>query len=59
MLKNWTGAVDDLAFHYDPSHVHRMSVAGSLDLEDEATAEGGEQGAPGDGAPARQPAPVL
>ena len=36
MLRSWTRAVDDLAEHYDPSHAHRMSVAGSLDEDDVA-----------------------
>lgn len=74
MLKNWTRAVDDLAFHYDPSHAHRMSVAGSIDEEVDgslaAAATTAAQGlpplaAPGssggdDGAaPQRQPAPAY
>lgn len=56
MLRSWTGAVDDLADHYDPSHAHRMSVAGSLDEEDLSN------GLPPTGEPAapqRQPAPAL
>lgn len=41
MLSRWTAAVDDLAAHHDPSHVHRASVLASLDegseLEDVAS----------------------
>jgi AAA family ATP:ADP antiporter len=58
MLRSWTRAVDDLAEHYDPSHVHRVSVAGSLDEEDEAAAaaaSGGPTAAP----PGRTPAPAC
>ena len=62
MLKSWTGAVDDLALHYDPSHAHRMSVAGSLDEDDSAGGSAAPAGLPpldGDAAPQRQPAPVY
>ena len=31
MLHRWNGAVDDLAEHYDPAHVHRQSVMASID----------------------------
>jgi hypothetical protein len=70
MLRSWTGAVEDLAEHYDPSHVHRMSVAGSLDEEDAevaavaaaaaaaAAAAGGDDGAAPTPAQ-RQPAPIY
>jgi ATP:ADP antiporter, AAA family len=35
MLHRWTDAVSDLAEHYDPAHVHRMSVMASIDEDDE------------------------
>lgn len=60
MLRSWTGAVKDLS-EFDPSHAHRVSVAGSLDEEEEA----GDLSAPPGGAPGgspgvqRQPAPAL
>lgn len=58
MLRSWNGAVDDLAEHYDPSHAHRMSVAGSLDEDDLAGAAPAPDG-PGAGAQSwRQPAPA-
>lgn len=34
MLYRWTFSVNDLAEHYDPAHIHRASIMGSLD-EDE------------------------
>lgn len=34
MLRAWNGSVDELADHHDPSHVHRMSMLGSLDESD-------------------------
>lgn len=34
MLRKWNSAVADLAEHYDPAHVHRLSVMGSLDEGD-------------------------
>lgn len=34
MLHRWNGSVRDLAEHYDPAHVHRMSILGSIDEED-------------------------
>ena len=60
MLRSWTGAVADLA-EFDPSHAHRMSVAGSLDEEDAAAAAPGQegQGGLGQGGLERQPAPAL
>jgi AAA family ATP:ADP antiporter len=33
MLHRWIGAVEDLAEHYDPAHVHRQSIMGSVDEE--------------------------
>lgn len=46
MLHRWNTAVDDLAEHYDPAHVHRQSVMGSMD-DAEATRDGEEEeGAP-------------
>lgn len=30
---SWNASVAELAEHHDPSHAHRMSVAGSLDEE--------------------------
>ncbi|KAI3428755.1 hypothetical protein D9Q98_007577 [Chlorella vulgaris] len=72
MLRSWTGAVDDLAEHYDPSHVHRMSVAASLDEEDLSgplppvamggSADGGsssDDGGAAAAASARAPAPAC
>lgn len=34
MLRKWNSAVADLAEHYDPAHVHRLSVMGSIDEAD-------------------------
>lgn len=39
MLHQWNGAVTDLAEHYDPGHVHRLSVMGSLDEEEDSKEE--------------------
>ena len=46
MLQSWNGAVDDLADHYDPSHVHRVSVAGSIDDADDEELPELEESAP-------------
>ena len=35
MLQQWKTSVSDLAEHCDPSHVHRQSVMGSLDSDDD------------------------
>lgn len=56
MLRSWTGAVDDLADHYDPSHAHRVSVAGSIDEEDDVAPLGGDVAGQGS---ELQPAPAL
>lgn len=63
MLSRWNTAVDELAEHHDPQHVHRMSVAGSLDEGDVLVplptlglAAGGEDGT---AAALPDPAPVL
>lgn len=45
MLHRWIGAVEDLAEHYDPAHVHRQSIMGSVD---EDTADEGIDGGGGD-----------
>lgn len=35
MLRQWTRSVKNLAEHYDPAHVHRVSVMGSLDEDND------------------------
>jgi AAA family ATP:ADP antiporter len=42
MLTRWTAAVKELAEHYDPARVHRLSIMGSVDEEDEAGAGGAD-----------------
>lgn len=42
MLHQWNTSVADLAEHYDPAHVHRLSVMGSLDEGD--ADDGGSNG---------------
>lgn len=42
MLRQWKISVADLAEHYDPAHVHRMSVLGSLDELDYDEGSGSE-----------------
>lgn len=69
MLRSWTRAVDDLAEHYDPSHAHRMSVAGSLDEDDVAGVlppvavgggpDGDDYGGAAASAPGRTPTPAY
>jgi AAA family ATP:ADP antiporter len=46
MLHRWIGAVEDLAEHYDPAHVHRRSIMGSVD---EDTVDEGIDGGDGNG----------
>jgi AAA family ATP:ADP antiporter len=42
MLHRWIGAVEDLAEHHDPAHVHRQSIMGSVDEEiDDLDVSGG------------------
>ena len=58
MLHQWNGAVADLAEHYDPAHVHRLSVMGSLDESDlEEAARGNGNGSSGNGTRAGEPQP--
>jgi len=49
MLHRWIGAVEDLAEHYDPAHVHRRSVMGSIDEDDGNEGIGGGGGSNGNG----------
>ena len=55
MLHRWNDAVADLA-RYDPQHLHRLSVMGSMD---ESDAEGEEAGNGADGPLPRLPAPAA
>ena len=57
MLTRWNAAVGDLA-QYDPQHLHRLSVMGSMDESDDAE-DGGGAASGVQGAMPRLPTPAA